>query len=479
MKHTNKIHSFLVGTLLLSASFTPAHAELSDMQKFFDEVGVYGNASAPKVFQGQTRNYITGGSLTVRIPEKNYQLATFDPPKLSASCGGIDAYAGAFSFINSDQLVQMLQNIGNNASGAIFQLALDSVSPKLGAIMKYFQDVANKVNALNINSCQAAKGIVQAGMNQSLQNGFFNDMKEMGTGLLGTASDWSGIQEAFQQDPNEVKNTKNSLQGSSSPLSNDEKFWIEPGNLLWRALDKVTSGGSGLTNTERHIIQAMVGTVVIKAGSSAEGLPEVENWMPLMLDPLDTFMGSDPSSLIAIPVYTCSDSATCKTVSNTGQVKSIKSLRNIIHTKMQATQDKIMSRAGGISTDDYEVVNMSFLPVWTMMESEYRTGGVLGTLNQSEEVIALSYTKALLDRSLKGVRTALQSAKKAKNEGIRMAVKQLEDEIIRVSREINASMQEKMLRYTAYLTAKQALDAEVMRVKERTVSQLIAINRKR
>ncbi|WP_127471976.1 conjugal transfer protein TraH [Thiomicrorhabdus aquaedulcis] len=474
-----KLNKLLVGMALAMTVSTSAHASLSDMQSFFNEVGVYGNASGANTFQGQTRNYITGGSLTVRIPQKNYQLATFDPPRLSASCGGIDAFAGSFSFINSEQLVQMLQNIGNNAAGAVFQLAMDSVAPQLGAVLKYFQDMANKINALNVNSCEAAKGIVLAGQNGSLQNGFFNDMKEMGSNVLGVAQDWSGIKESFDKDPKEVTKTKDSLIGSSSPLSEDEKFWVSPGNLLWRAMDKVTTNGGGLSNDEKHIIQALVGTVIIKDGSGDTPMPEAAHELPMFLSPLEAFMGTDPSSQVVLPIYTCSDVQTCKTVSNTGQTVRIKSLRNIIHEKMQKTQEKIMNRSGGVTLDDYEVVNMSFLPVWTMMESEYRTGGVLGTLNAAEEVIALAYTAGLLKRTLKSVHVALQATGKAKNEGIQLAVKQLEAEIYRVNSEVDRGMQEAMVRFSTYTTAKQSLEFEVKSVKERTAQQLFAINRTR
>ncbi|WP_460188849.1 hypothetical protein, partial [Thiomicrorhabdus hydrogeniphila] len=196
----------------------------------------------------------------------------------------------------------------------------------------------------------------------------------------------------------------------------------------------------------------------------------------LLLDPLDSFMGTDAVSNINIPVYTCGGTD-CKTISNTGASKNISSLRKIIHTKMQTTQDKIMNRTGNITTDDYEVVNMSFLPVWTMMESEYRTNGILGTLDTSEEVISLTYTKALLQRTLRGIRVALQSAKKAKNEGVVSAVKQLEDEITRVNADVNSSMSEKMIRYNAFLSAKQQLALEVTRVKEKTAGILKSVNK--
>lgn len=472
-----KLKKIVLGISLSLVVNSTAHAEISDMQSFFNEVGVYGNATPANAFAGQTRNYVTGGSLSVRIPQKNYQLATISPPRLSASCGGIDAFAGSFSFINSEQLVQMLQNIGNNAAGAIFQLALDSVSPKLGGIMKYFQDMANKVNALNVNSCEAAKGIVVAGQSGSLEGGYLNDLAEKGKDIFGVASDWSGIKEAWQKNPAEVSNTKTTALNSPA-LTNDEKFWIEPGNLLWRALDKVTYNGSGFTDDEKKILQALVGTVIIKEGSNAEKTLEATGYDSLIEDPLSYLMGTDTSTDIQIPVYTCNNSTSCDVITTGTEKVTVKSLRKIIHQKIKTTQDKIQNRSGGITADDYAVVNMSFLPIWTMMEADYRTGGILGTLDSSEEVIALSYTKALLERSLKGVKLALQSAKKAKNEGIALAVKDLGKSVTEVSRRLDSSMEEKLLRYTAFLTAKENLAREVNRVKERTAQQLVSINRR-
>ncbi len=472
-----KISPLLAGMALAMAVSSTAHAELSDMQSFFNEVGVYGNSSSPSSFQGQTRNYVTGGSLQVRIPEKNYQLVTFDPPRLSSSaCGGIDAFSGSFSFLNSDQLVQMLQNIGNNAAGAVFQLALDSVSPKLGAVIKYFQDMANKVNALNVNSCEAAKGIVTATQNGALQDGFMNGMQEMGSTVMGMAPDWAAIKESFQKSPKEVKAVADAVVAPSSPLSEDEKGWIEPGNLLWRALDKITSNGNGVSDDEKKLIQAMVGTVIIKQTATTPVTLEIENFSPLMQDPLEAFMGADATSQISIAVYTCNNMAKCDAISNTGQKIQIDSLRKIIHTKIKATQEKIMNRSGGIDVGDYEVINMSFLPLWTMMESDYRTGGILGLLDSSEEIIALSYTQGLLKRTLKGVRIALQAHKKSKNAGVTMAIRELEEQFEKINDQIGKSLGDKMVKYTAYLTAQTSLAQSVTRIKEQTAKQLSVIN---
>ncbi|WP_422615877.1 conjugal transfer protein TraH [Photorhabdus cinerea] len=84
-------------------------------------------------------------------------------PELShriADCGGVDLFRGSLSFINADQIVQLLQAVAANAKGYAFQLALDNAFPD-GA--KWIENFQRKVQALNQhlgNSCQLAQGIV-------------------------------------------------------------------------------------------------------------------------------------------------------------------------------------------------------------------------------------------------------------------------------------------------------------------------------
>ena len=100
----------------------------------------------------------TGGSMFVRAPQRTYQLASVAGPNLKAGCGGIDLFAGSFSFINEAQFVALLKNIGQNALGYFFQLALKSMAPEIAVTIEWLQDQAQKINALNVNSCQAARG---------------------------------------------------------------------------------------------------------------------------------------------------------------------------------------------------------------------------------------------------------------------------------------------------------------------------------
>ena len=131
----------LAATLLLAIQASQASANVSQsMQDWFNDIGAYGNVTGANAYRGQTMNFYTGGSLYMRTPVRNYPLASITPPSFRAGCGGIDLYAGSFSFINKDQFVALLRNIGNNAIGAAFNMALCSMSPDLCDLLKYLQD---------------------------------------------------------------------------------------------------------------------------------------------------------------------------------------------------------------------------------------------------------------------------------------------------------------------------------------------------
>jgi len=150
-------------TLALATVSGSSLANVSQsMQDWFNDIGAYGNVTGADAYRGQTMNFYTGGSLYLRTPVRNYPLASITPPSFRAGCGGIDLFAGSFSFINKQQFVALLRNIGNNAIGAAFNLALCSMSPDLCDLLKYLQDQVAKMNQLNVNSCQAAEGIVAA-----------------------------------------------------------------------------------------------------------------------------------------------------------------------------------------------------------------------------------------------------------------------------------------------------------------------------
>ena len=121
------------------------------------------NVTDPTAHLGQRRGVLDGGSVVTRARIMNESLIQVVPPSLSAGCGGIDLFAGSFSFINADQFQDLLRAIAANAAGYAFEVALQNMCKTCADTMNYLQKVVQALNQGLGNSCQLAKGLVNAG----------------------------------------------------------------------------------------------------------------------------------------------------------------------------------------------------------------------------------------------------------------------------------------------------------------------------
>lgn len=240
----------------VAATFSlPSSASVqTQMQGWFNEMGAYGNVSGPQVVSGQTGTSYTGGSMYARTPVRNYSLANVAPPSVRAGCGGIDLFAGSFSFINSEQFTALLRNVANNAIGHAFMLAVDAVSPELGNLLKYLQDQAAKLNGMNLNSCQMAEGLVTA------VGSAITDKKEQSS-AQGTGSTLSNLwSDSFESyDKWRANNSaKKSARDAAASKDSGLAEILKPGNVVWKALQK-----TGVPDDLRELMMSMVGTIII------------------------------------------------------------------------------------------------------------------------------------------------------------------------------------------------------------------------
>ena len=144
-----------------SLAASPALANVGDsMDRFMDDMGGAANVTGPSAFEGQSAGYYSLGNVWTRFPQKTTSIANLQLPRARAGCGGIDIFAGSFSFINASEMVALLKAVANNAVGFAFSLAIDTVCPECSKIMHEFSQKAQLMNNLNINSCELAQGLV-------------------------------------------------------------------------------------------------------------------------------------------------------------------------------------------------------------------------------------------------------------------------------------------------------------------------------
>lgn len=233
------------GTLPASASGLQ-----NQLDRVFDGMS---NVTPPGVWESQRRGVITGGRITTKVPIMTESLVRVTPPSWKGSCGGVDMHLGSFSFINSEQMVQLLRSVAANAQGYVFQLALDNVFPQ-GA--KWIENFQKKIQALNramLNSCEAAQGVVNDTISAM---GFSSEVKGMTeASATGMVDDFfSGFSESSG------KPTVKLLEEVDAPRRKEML-----GNVVWKELRRhgVQSWFHGGDVQLLEAIMSISGTIIV------------------------------------------------------------------------------------------------------------------------------------------------------------------------------------------------------------------------
>lgn len=392
MKDKFTLLSLLTLSILIAA---PAQAENS-MQQVFDQINANGNMTSPAVIQGQTMQYGTGGSLFMRTPKKTYNLVSVTPPSWGAGCGGIDLYLGGFGYINKDAFVAMAKNIGSNALGYGFKLALQNLCPTCDNVMQAMQSAAQIANRLNIDSCEAAKGIVNAatatmelkGREQSAMSfgtykNIFSDMTEAWTSVKGNQS---------------KADSATDQAAAASPELNDHR---PQGNITWKALKKM----NGIDDDYRMILMSMVGTTVFKNGQAP--LPYNRR-----INTITDILGQAGQTNVTLPIWRCTDGTDAnKCTVMTQATITKKSFHAMVGQKMQMIIDHIADRKAYTNAPELiQFVNVTDIPVYKMLAvaTRYNNQGIaIAMMNNYQDLIAAKYAQVYIEQAALDLRTAL------------------------------------------------------------------------
>lgn len=256
MKTFNLKKTFLVTAFALCSTSVTAPAISGNLQSELNDLfGTMSNVTQPGVYETTRRGVIAGGGANVRSRRMNIQLVSFEPPNIKGGCGGIDVFLGSFSYINLDQFISFLRAIAANAAGYAFQMALKVSCGVCSNVMEAMQTLAQRMNNMNMSSCQLAEGLV-TDTYAALQGktDFTNTIKNVKEGLsLDTNEDKSGATQGQEKAFN----------------ANPQKYTEEQlGNIVWKALRKNDVNlWFGLSNNELSMMEALMsitGTVVLE-----------------------------------------------------------------------------------------------------------------------------------------------------------------------------------------------------------------------
>lgn len=380
----------------LSFVFISTYSMASSLEEVFNSVNAYSNTTAPKAIAGQTMNYYTGGSLFMRTSRKSYQLAAAAAPSWSSGCGGIDLFAGSFSYINKEQFVAMLRNIGANSLGFSFKLAMQNLCPTCDNVMQALEATARSINGMNINSCEMAEGLVNAAVPDTWRKSEANMAKTLGnaTNQFSDALDaWKNV---FS---NETKARETTQRAAEKNPEIKEK--LADGNVTWKALKKLP----GLDDDTREIYMSMIGTVIF---DSAKGQPQ---YLPSTDIDIKTLIGTPGQIKAELPVYRCTNKADCKQIT-LGTSKKYTALTKLVGDKLEKIAHHIANRSayGADLNELIQFVNVTDIPVYKMVAvatSMNNRDAADFMIMRYQELIAARYAEIFIQRVAKDLRAAL------------------------------------------------------------------------
>ncbi len=386
-------------TALLTAFAFTSTAHAMTMQELFDSVNAQGNVSNPAVLQGQTMNLYTGGSLFMRMPKRSYQLATVTPPSWNAGCGGIDLFAGGFSYINKEQFVAMLRNIGSNALGYGFKLAIQNLCPTCDNVMQALQATAQAANRLNMDSCEAAKGVVNAALPDTWTRGKQNAAKNFGvdTNLFENITDaWTSV----MNNESRANQTVNAA-ASARPEAKDA---LPTGNVVWKALKKL----DGISDEQRMVLMSMIGSTIF----STEVMTSAPKKLVRKEITVETLVGARTTSeTITVPIWRCDTTSEDGCLSPTEDEITTRSFKTMVRQKMEKISDKLASRSthddmastlGFLNATDLPIYKM--LAVTTTLNNTSMADALIG---RYQDLIAAKYAEVYIQRGVSDLRAAL------------------------------------------------------------------------
>jgi len=382
----------LLSVLFATLAHTAARAGVDGaMDAYWSQGLAAANVTGPSAYTGQAGGYYTGGNLSLRVPQDTYHLASVALPSIRGGCGGIDLFAGAFSYIGADQLIAMIKNIASNAAPYAFMLALTLISSPIADQLKTFQDWAQQMNAFNISSCEAAQKVVDAGATALLGKSAL--CERLGR-AHGTFSDGVAARNGCSANP-----------GAAAPATAAEKEWDPVNrNLAWDAIRKhpLLAGDRELA----QLLMTVTGSVIITCPTGASGLDDcAKSVLPAR--------GGDESMVGAlldggtIQVHRCdTDDACLYPVANNlpVTVAATSALKARVLTMLTGIVDNIRTRTP-LTAAQIDFVNMTSLPVYKMASVYASLHGASSeaVMGQYAEVVALDIAYAWLMKVTRNV----------------------------------------------------------------------------
>lgn len=373
----------------------------SEMNSYYTDTGAASvNITGPTAYNSQAGGYYSGGSLYSRFPQKNLQPINIQLPSAKAGCGGIDIFSGSFSFANSDQYVALAKSVINSAKGYVFKLAISALSGLIGAKLDDVQGIINAINSANINSCQAAQGLVNSAINAADLSATLTCQSQ--TNKLGITEDWSAAMQRCTSQASR-KDATQQAQSSSDPDAKALSAFDTglPRNLTWKML-KSNGEFSSRSDQWNEMMMNMIGTIVVSAGAGDDG-----NSVRYYGGDLDKIMqaliyGSGSGD---IEIYGCQGGYgedQCLTLTRKNiSINSSNSFKGLVLADLRSIKSRILNNQE-LTNGEKQLIQNTSIPIYKILVvSAAKGGSYLGDtdLDQLADVVAIELVDRILSNA--------------------------------------------------------------------------------
>lgn len=405
----------LLATVSLGSSATANVS--SAMNDYFSDAGAAANVTGPTAFNGQSAGYYSMGNVWTRFPQRSVQPFNLQLPSARAGCGGIDLFAGSFSFINTAELVAMFKAVANNALGFAFKLAIDSISPQISKVMEDLSQKVQQLNQMNINSCETAQALVGGLWPQ--QEATRNTICTSIGNSQGIFSDWA----ASRQGCNNGGRRDSTIASNSDPAMADQLIG-EKHNFTWDILKK-SPQFSGLSSEFREYIMTLVGTIITVPSTD----PSVGAKIAIIGPGDEALMTAviDGTSASPVRILKCDESDLC--LNPTAQTLTIANpikprVRQLIVNMVDA-----IATDGAIGAEEKAVLNVTSIPLYKILtvQAAAKVRLTEGEVDTLAEFVAVDFVLSMMQNLLDRVNSVQTTLTKADQESASMWRQQITD----------------------------------------------------
>lgn len=388
----------LVQMAVYPALETPARASVEGaMNDYFDEMGVAANITGPSAYEGQAGGYYTAGNVMMRFPQKSVNIANLQLPNVRAGCGGIDIFAGSFSFVNSAEIVALLKAIANNALGFAFQLAIDTLCPECGKVMEQMRQATQLLNQQMMNSCETAQALV-GGVWPKVDASSRAICEAIGTND-GFFSDWAKGRQGCGTDGGR----NSTVAGASAEF--DAVNAAVPRNFTWEALKKneLFAPGGVVDQDLAEYVMTLVGTVIIIP--PADGSPG--SYRPFFADTSSTLHSAllDGTGAADVTVLSCDEPVKClNPTTTTRTISAASAVRPKVRALVLSMMSKVMSDTA-LSASEQGLLQAASLPLYKIItvRAAYGRGSSVSDIDNLAEITAVDMVYSITDQMISQV----------------------------------------------------------------------------